>query len=89
MEKLLKNEVKFQWNGDCQKGLDTLKQKLVTALILIFPDWNKEFHVHVDASSITLGTILSQAGEGEIDHPINFTSRKLSTTEKTLYHNIT
>jgi hypothetical protein len=60
MEKLLKKEVKFQWNDDCQKGLDTLKQKLVTASILIFLDWNKEFHVHVDASSIALGMILSQ-----------------------------
>jgi hypothetical protein len=25
MEKLLKKEAKFQWNEDCQKGLDTLK----------------------------------------------------------------
>jgi hypothetical protein len=30
MENLLKKEAKFQWNEDCQKGLDTLKQKLVT-----------------------------------------------------------
>jgi hypothetical protein len=35
----------------------------------------------VDASSITLGTILSQPREGDIDHPIAFTSRKLSTVE--------
>jgi hypothetical protein len=26
MEKLLKKEAKFQWNEDCKKGLDTLKQ---------------------------------------------------------------
>jgi hypothetical protein len=49
MEKLLKKEVKFQWNEKCQKGLDTLKNKLVTMPILIFPYWKKEFHVHVDA----------------------------------------
>jgi hypothetical protein len=58
MEKLLKKDVKFQWDDDFQKGLDTLKHKLAT-VILIFPDWNKNFHVHVDASSITLGAILS------------------------------
>jgi hypothetical protein len=63
MEKLLKKEAKFQWNADCQKGLDTLKHKLVTVSILIFPDWKKEFHVYVDASSISLGAILSQLGE--------------------------
>jgi hypothetical protein len=40
--------------------------------ISIFPDWNKEFHVHVHASSIELGAILSQPGEGDIDHLITF-----------------
>ena len=49
--------------------------------ILVFPDWSKEFHVHVDASSIVLGIVLAQLGEGNIDHPIAFASRKLSTTE--------
>jgi hypothetical protein len=82
MEKLLKNEAKFKWNEDCHKSLDTLKQKLVTTMILIFMYWNKEFHVHVEASSIALGTVLSQLGEGDIDHPIAFASRKLSTIEK-------
>jgi hypothetical protein len=53
----------------------------VTAPILIFLDWEKEFHVHVDTSSINLGALLSQLGEGDIDHPIAFASRKLSTTK--------
>jgi len=35
METLLKNEVNFQWNDDNQKGLDTLKQNLVSTSILI------------------------------------------------------
>jgi hypothetical protein len=82
MEKLLKKEAKFQWNEDCQKGLDVLKQKLVIAPILVFPYWQKEFHIHVDTSSITLDELLSQPGEGELDHLIVFASRKLSTVEK-------
>jgi hypothetical protein len=82
MENLLKKEAKFQWNEDCHKGLDTLKQRLVTAPILICLDWKKEFHVHVDASSIALGALLSQPREGDIDHLIAFASRKLSIFEK-------
>jgi hypothetical protein len=54
---------------------------MVTAPILVFPDWSKEFHVHVDASSIALGVVLAQPGTGDIDHPLAFASRKLSTTE--------
>jgi hypothetical protein len=29
MEKLLRKDTKFQWNEDCQHGLDTLKEKMV------------------------------------------------------------
>jgi len=62
MENLLKNEAKFQWNKDCHKGLDTLKQKPVTVSISIFPDWKKEFHVHIDVSSIVLGSTIPTRG---------------------------
>ena len=62
--------------------LEYLKENMVAAPILIFPDWNKEFHVHVDASSIALGIVLARSGEGKIDHPIAFASRKLSTAKK-------
>jgi hypothetical protein len=54
---------------------------MVTAPILVFLDWSKEFHVHVDASYISLGAVLAQLGVGDIDHPLSFASRKLSTTD--------
>jgi hypothetical protein len=31
MEKLLRKDTKYQWNSECQHGLDTLKEKMVTA----------------------------------------------------------
>ena len=81
MEKLLKKDVTFLWDDDCQKSLDTLKEKMVTMPILVFLDWKKEFHVHVDTSCIALGAVLTQVSEGELDHPIAFTSRKLLKNE--------
>jgi hypothetical protein len=36
----------------------------------------------VDASGITLGAILAQPGEGNMDHPIYFSSRKISGVER-------
>ena len=51
---------------------------MVTAPILVFPDWEKTFHVHVDASAISLGAILAQPRAGYLDHHIEFARRKLS-----------
>jgi hypothetical protein len=81
MEKLLKKYFWFQWTKECQQSFDTLKQKMVTAPILVFPDWSKEFHVHVDASYIALGVVLAQPGAGDIDHLLAISSRNLSTTK--------
>jgi hypothetical protein len=54
---------------------------MATVAILVFPDWTKEFHVHVYASSIALIVMLAQLDKGDIDHLLAFSSRKLSTTE--------
>jgi hypothetical protein len=82
MEKILRKDTKFQWNDECQHSLDTLKENMVIAPILVFPDWEKTFHVHVDASTISLGAILVQLGEGDLDHPIAFARRKLSDSDQ-------
>ena len=74
MEKFLKKDVVFEWTLECQGSFDTLKAKMASAPILFFPYWNKEFHVHVDASSTALGVVLAQPGEGDLDHPIAYAS---------------
>jgi len=51
---------------------------MVTMPILVFLDWEKEFHVNVDASTIVLGEVLTHPGEGDIDHPIAFARNNLS-----------
>jgi len=59
MEKLLKKDATFYWDEECQRNLDVLKEKMVTAQILVFFNWIKEFHVHVDASCIAFGVVLT------------------------------
>ena len=81
MEMLLKCHAMFEWKQECQRSLYILKEKMVTTSILVFLDWKLPFHVHVDASSIALGVILAQLGEGGLDHPIAFERRKLSSVE--------
>ena len=38
--------------------------------ILHFPSCNKPFHVHVDASGMTISVVLALLGEGNVDHPM-------------------
>ena len=78
----MKKYAKFQWTEACQESLVKLKNKMATTPILVYPDWKKKFHVHFNASSVVLRIFLTQPGEGALDHPIYFSSRKLSTIKK-------
>ena len=50
--------------------------KLVKAPILRFPNWSTKFHVHIDASGLEIGAILTQPGDDVMDYPIVYSSRK-------------
>ena len=51
--------VVFEWTDECEVAYEKLKQALVSAPILRSPDWNKIFHVHIDASNFAIGCILA------------------------------
>ena len=55
---------------------------MASSPILVFLKWDIEFHVHVDASCIALGVLLTQEGAEGIDHSIVFTSWRLSKAKK-------
>lgn len=78
----MENDATYCWNDDCKKSLEVLKEKMASSPILVFPQWDIEFHVHVDASCISLGTVLMQEGVEGMDHPIAFVIWQLSKAEK-------
>jgi len=41
---------------------------------MVVPKWDVEFHVHVDASCIALGEVITEEGREGLDHPIMFAS---------------
>eukprot|EP00253_Pinus_taeda_P030063 PITA_30063 len=57
---LLAKYVEFKWSDDCQKALNELKDKLVSAPILRVPNWALPFHIHTDASNKAIGAALGQ-----------------------------
>ncbi len=79
----------FLWTKECQKAWELIKQKYVEASILISSNQQVKFHVHIDASLLAMGVMLSQNVTRKIDQPLMYVSRLLnkvqhnySTTEK-------
>jgi len=48
------------WTEACIKAFETLKHKLTMAPVLIPTNWDKDFEVYIDASNVTIGSVLSQ-----------------------------
>jgi hypothetical protein len=53
----------FSWTEEEEKAFAALKLLLTRAPVVQPPDWNREFHVFVDASDIAIGSVLMQKYE--------------------------
>ncbi|CAB5193554.1 unnamed protein product [Rhizophagus irregularis] len=60
MYKLLKKDALYEWTNLQQKAFENLRDKLMTAPIVQYPDFLKPFFLYTDASIIGLGVILAQ-----------------------------
>lgn len=79
--KLLKKDVKFKWNQECQEAFEKLIRGVNEDAALAFPDYEKQFHLTTDASKVGIGAVLSQEDEKGQQRPISFISRKLNQAE--------
>ena len=84
LEELLTEDKEFNWIEECHLSFEKLKIKLVEAPILRFPNWLIKFHVHIDASGLAIGAILTQPGDDGMDYPIVYSSRKLNKVKETI-----
>ncbi len=57
--KLFKKSKVFEWTEECKNAWEDIKNWYIQAPILISPNWELEFHVHVDASQLVVGAILT------------------------------
>jgi hypothetical protein len=69
-------DVLFQWIDSEHQAFDNLKSTVCCEVLLLYPDFNKPFHIHTDASHYQLGKIISQN-----DCPIAFYSCKLQLVQ--------
>ncbi|KAL4376234.1 hypothetical protein GQ457_02G040140 [Hibiscus cannabinus] len=77
---LLEQGRPFEFNEDCTKAFNLLKQKLVTAPIVEPPDWKLPFELMCDASDYVVGAILGQR-KGKIFHPTYYASKTLNDAQ--------
>jgi len=82
LTKLIRKDQKFVWSQDQEEAFATLKDKLVTAPILAYPDLTKPFILQTDASNEAVGAVLAQKDEHGREHPIAYISRSLTNPER-------
>ena len=54
--------VLFEWMIATQKAFEAIKAKLVIALVVVHPNFNRLFILYTDASEEDVGAVLHQKG---------------------------
>ena len=73
---------KTDWTQDCQNAFETLRNALLTAPVLRFPDINKPFILSTDASGSALGYVLGQKDDHGREYVVSYGGRALRPDEK-------
>nr|GEW32881.1 hypothetical protein [Tanacetum cinerariifolium] len=81
LTKLLEKDTPFEFNDECQKEFELLKEKLTCAPVIVSPNWNIPFKLMCDASDFAVGAVLGQK-DGKNFHPIYFTSKTLNLAQQ-------
>lgn len=79
--KMLKKGEDFKWTAEAKKSFEEIKKALTQALVLISPDFTKEFLIFTFASEDTIAGVLLQKGSQGIEQPISFFSKTLAIAE--------
>ncbi|CAN6544183.1 unnamed protein product [Malus baccata var. baccata] len=75
--RLLQKDVAFDFNEECEKAFNHLKEMLTSAPIIDPPDWSLPFELMCDASDYPLGAVLGKRKDKR-PHAIYYASRTLN-----------
>lgn len=87
LNNLLRKDVPFQWTEECDKAFKTLKEKLVSAPILVYPDFTKPFILYTDASNFAISYILGQVDDQNREKVIAYGGRAVHKHEASWHIN--
>ncbi len=60
---MLSTKIKYKWSEHEQKAFDAIKPHVSRQTLLTYPDFAMPFDIHMDASNVQPGVIISQAGK--------------------------
>ena len=82
LQRLVEKNSLFEWTDACQNAFTHLRQCLVTAPVLAFPDYEQSFLLDTDASDVGIGAVLSQISDAGSERVIAYASRSLTRQER-------
>nr|GEW13880.1 reverse transcriptase domain-containing protein [Tanacetum cinerariifolium] len=71
----------FNFDEECNKAFETLKEKLTNAPIMVSPNWSLPFELICDANNFAVGAVLGQHEEKHFQ-PIHYASKTLNNVQK-------
>ena len=78
---LLRKNAKFVWSTEQTKAVEDLKNKLSSAPIVKFPNYDLPFVIYTDAFNVGLDAILMQP-DGDVLHPIAYAFKSLEKVQR-------
>jgi len=82
LTRLLQKDAKWVWTDEHTAAFKTLRDKLISAPILSYPDFSKQMHITTDASTIAISWYLSFFDDKNNERVISYGGRNLRNAEK-------
>ncbi|KAH9743537.1 hypothetical protein KPL70_003340 [Citrus sinensis] len=76
----LEHDKPFYFDKECHQAFEELKKALITAPVIISPDWTLPFKLMCDASDHSVGGVLRQRRD-KVFHSIYYASKTLTQTQ--------
>ena len=85
LNQLLQKDKQFNWTDNCETAFNDLKQALITAPMLRYPDMNSAFILSTDARGTAIGYILGQKDPDGKEMVVAYGGRSLRPGETEIY----
>ena len=79
---LTRKDTPFLWDLNCQQAFESLKQCLIEAPVLVFPNFDNPFLLETDASGMGPGAVLAQKQVDGSVRPLAYASCSLLKHER-------